>query len=289
MRSGTLRGEGAGSRLELDSVRAARLRAVLPRYLVLAALTVLLALGLKGLLWPPRPTPPPPPPAVADAPSLDFAVQFARAYLTYDARRPERRARSLAPFLPEQMRTDAGLSVTRGRQRVLWAHVASDQPALLGGRVITVAAAVSTQRLPIYLAVTVRHPEDGGLELVGYPSFVGAPMISRAARADAATPVEDGEVRSVVGRVLRNYLEGSLTNLVADLTDTAEVSLPTNTFTVLAVTQTSWVRGPGSGAVVATAEVEGHAGAIYTLTYELGIAYRERPYVSFVEVIPTSG
>jgi len=25
----------------------------------------------------------------------------------------------------------------------------------------------------------------------------------------------------------------------------------------------------------------------YTLTYELGLVYRERPYVDFVEVIPT--
>ena len=28
-------------------------------------------------------------------------------------------------------------------------------------------------------------------------------------------------------------------------------------------------------------------GNTYTLTYELGIAYRERPYVDFIEVVPT--
>ena len=30
------------------------------------------------------------------------------------------------------------------------------------------------------------------------------------------------------------------------------------------------------------------SGATYTLTYELGIAYRERPYVDFIEVVPTA-
>ncbi len=48
-----------------------------------------------------------------------------------------------------------------------------------------------------------------------------------------------------------------------------------------------WVAGPGSGAVLATVTAADSRGATYTLTYELGLAYRERPYVDFIEVIPT--
>jgi hypothetical protein len=31
------------------------------------------------------------------------------------------------------------------------------------------------------------------------------------------------------------------------------------------------------------------AGATYTLAYELGLAYRERPYVDSIAVVPTAG
>ena len=44
---------------------------------------------------------------------------------------------------------------------------------------------------------------------------------------------------------------------------------------------------PGAPGVLATVTAEDSSGASYTLTYELGIAYRERPYVEFIEVIPT--
>jgi hypothetical protein len=53
------------------------------------------------------------------------------------------------------------------------------------------------------------------------------------------------------------------------------------------VGQVAWVAGPRSGAVLATASAEGTEGDTYTLTYELGIAWRERPYVDFIEVVPT--
>ena len=44
-----------------------------------------------------------------------------------------------------------------------------------------------------------------------------------------------------------------------------------------------------SGAVVATVEATDESGSSYTLAYELGLVYRERPYVDFVEVVPTDG
>ena len=40
--------------------------------------------------------------------------------------------------------------------------------------------------------------------------------------------------------------------------------------------------------MLATLTAADRRGTTYTLTYELGIAYRERPYVDFIEVIPTA-
>ena len=51
--------------------------------------------------------------------------------------------------------------------------------------------------------------------------------------------------------------------------------------------QIVWLGAPGSGAVLATLSATDLGGVTYILTYELGIAYRERPYVDFIEVVPT--
>lgn len=270
-----------------EEARRARYAALAPRYLATVAIFIFVALGVRAMFFAPQPSPPPPPRATADAPSEDFALQFARAYLSYDAARPGARARALAPFLPSALDSGAGFFAASGAQRVLWAQVASDQRALAGGRVITVAAGVSTQRAPVYLAVTVRHERGAPLALVGYPAFVGAPSVDTAAAPPPRSEVEDPAVRAVVERVIRNYLAGSAPNLAADLTAEATVTLPTVALRARSLDQLVWAAGPGSGAVLATVTATDPSGATYTLAYELGIAYRERPYVDFVEVIPT--
>jgi hypothetical protein len=269
------------------SLGRARLAARAPRYLATATMLALCAAGLHAILFPPSSAGPPPPPmAGADAPSADFALQFARAYLTYDAAHPAERRRALAPFLSQSLSADAGFTPTTGRH-VLWEDVASDQTALGGGRVITVAAAVSGQADPLYLAVTVEHRAGRPLSLGGYPALIGAPAIDTSASPPSRVAVSEADVTEVVERVLRNYLAASAPNLRADLTDDAQVTLPTIRLRVEEVTQLDWVDGPGSGAVLATLTATDPGGATYTLTYELGIARRERPYVDFIEVVPT--
>jgi hypothetical protein len=254
-------------------------------------LIVFLALGLRAAFFPGGSNGSPESSAElaqADAPSEDFALQFTRAYLTYDAAHPGRRAEALAPYVKGAgLAAGAGLAPTRGRQVVRWVEVASDQRALAGGRVITVAASLSDQRLPLYLAVTVEHPRGEPLELLGYPSVVGAPSIATSAPTPAREPVADAALLEVVDRVLRNYLAGAAPDLKADLAAGAEVTLPTRRLRLLEVQQVVWVGAPGSGAVLATLSATDSSGATYTLTYELGIAYRERPYVDFIEVVPT--
>lgn len=269
--------------------RAAALRAACPRYLTLGVLALVLLLGLRSLFLPTDPAAPILPAATADAPSRAFALQFARAYLTYDVERPGVRARALAPFLSDAVDSEAGFFAGGGRQEVTWAEVASDQAALTGGRAITVAAAISTQALPVYLTVTVAHEPDGPLSLVGYPAFVGAPAISRDAPSLTRSAVEDEQVAAVVARALRNYLAGSAQNLKADLSPDAAVTLPTLALRVRSVGRIEWLGRSGARAVLASVEAIDARGGAYTLAYELGIAIRERPYVDFIEVIPTSG
>jgi hypothetical protein len=271
-----------------QSLRRARLGALAPRHLATAVLLLFLALGIRATFFPAgTAAPPAAQPAGADAPSEDFALQFTRAYLSYDAVRPGERDRALAPFLSSDLAAGAGFSRNSGSRRVRWAEVASDQPALAGGRVITVAAAVSGRRAPLYLAVTVRHDPGRPLSMVGYPALIGAPAIDTAAALTPRSAVTDGAVTQVVDRVLRNYLAAAAPNLRADLTASADVTLPTVRLRVGEVTQIAWVAGPGSGAVLATVAATDAPGNAYTLTYELGIAYRERPYVDFIEVVPT--
>lgn len=269
--------------------RAAALRAAAPRYLALGVLGLLLLLGLRSLILPPSSPAPARAAVTADAPSRAFALQFARAYLSYDVERPGARARALAPFLSSAVNADAGLLPAEGRQEVLWAEVASDQPALTGGRAITVAAAISTQPLPVYLTVTVAHERGGPLSLVGYPAFVGAPAIGRDAPSVSRSSVEDAQITAVVARALRNYLAGSAQNLSADLAPDAAVTLPTLPLRLRSLARVEWLGRSGARAVLATVEASDASGATYTLAYELGIAVRERPYVDFIEVIPTSG
>ena len=152
---------------------------------------------------------------------------------------------------------------------------------------ITVAAEVSGEAAPLYLAITVRHEPGRPLSLLGYPALVGAPAISTAADEPPREAVSDPEVSQVVRRVLGNYLAGSAPELRADLTDDAQVTLPTIALGVREVSDLRWISGPGSGAVLATVAAEGPEGDTYTLTYELGIAWHERPYVDFIEVVPT--
>jgi hypothetical protein len=76
--------------------------------------------------------------------------------------------------------------------------------------------------------------------------------------------------------------------LKADLTGDSVVTLPTIALRVQSVVGVVWVGAPGSGAVLITVTAADTRGAIYTLAYELGMAYRERPYVDFIEVIPTA-
>ena len=282
----------AAPRARLDwlrrAARAERLRALAPRYLFAAAVAVLALVGLRELVAPAPSVPAADSTAAVDHAAADFAQRFARAYLTYDVAHPGARERGLRTLVPEELGSDAGLAPARGSQRVVWTEVAQNQEALAGGRLIVVAAGLDTQAEPVYLAVPVERSASGALALTGYPSLVGPPTVARAP-LPIREEVDDPEIAAVVRRALANYLAGEARNLAADLAPEARVSLPTLSLRASPVDELVWTAGEGSSAVLATVEARDDSGALWTLTYEVGIErIGERTYVSFIETVPNA-
>jgi hypothetical protein len=75
--------------------------------------------------------------------------------------------------------------------------------------------------------------------------------------------------------------------LKADLSDEAYITLPTVELHLETIEQLVWLGGSGSDAVLATLLARDAHKVTYTLTYEVGLTYSERPYVTFISVIPT--
>lgn len=256
------------------SARLGRARARAPRYAFLALLLVVCAAGLRSIFLPPASAPAP----ARVGPPLDYAEQnfalgFARAYLTYDAARPEEREAALKAFVGSGLEAGAGfVPPDSGSQKVRWADIAQVQRPLAGGVAITVAAQLSDTREPVYLSVPVERGQGGAIFLAGYPAFVGAPLQGGGhTSGQAGDPVQDPAVSALVRRALANYLAGDAENLSADLASAATVTLPGAALTLRGLEELDWVDGEGGGAVLATVSATDPRGGTYTLRYEVGV------------------
>jgi hypothetical protein len=274
-------------------IRAAR---EWPRYLLSVAAVAGLAASARFAIDPPRP-----PAAVAvhipAAPDLaaeGFAVRFARSYLTWNASEPQAHENALATFGGSGIEPDAGLQPpASGEQRVESAEVVQErelepEPGRPGlpEHVYTVAAQTDDAGL-LYLTVSVVRTAEGSLALGGYPAFVGAPASGPAQTQAQAHLREVGEpaLATVVDRALRNYLAASASELAADLTASAHVSLPAAALTLESVQRLDWA--PGAGAVLAVVAAADARGAHYTLAYELDVARVEgRWEISAIQMDP---
>ena len=260
-------------------IRAAR---EWPRWLLSALACAGLAASARFAIDPPRPQAPavaahiPAPPDLA---AEGFAVRFTRGYLTWNAAEPQAHEDALAPFVGPGIDPDAGLQPpASGAQRVESAEVVQareveSEPAQPGRpeHVYTVAAQTDDAGL-LYLTVSVVRTAEGSLALGGYPAFVGAPASGPAQTGAQAHLREVGEpaLATVVDRAMRNYLAASASELAADLTASAHVSLPASALTLESVQRLDWASGAGAVlAVVAAADAHG---AHYTLAYELDVA-----------------
>jgi hypothetical protein len=262
-----------------------------PRYLLSAAAVAGLAASARFAIDPPRAAAPKaaaPGPAPPDLAAEGFASLFARAYLTWNAAEPQAHERDLAPFAGPGIDPDAGLQPpSSGEQRVQWAEVVQERELGPAQHVYTVAAQTDDAGLQ-YLTVSVVRTAGGSLALGGYPAFVGAPASGPAQASPSQgqlREVNEPALATVVGRALRNYLSASGSELAADLTSGARVSLPAASLSLESVQRLDWA--PGAGAVLAVVQAADARGARYTLAYELDVArVQGRWEVSAIQMDP---
>jgi hypothetical protein len=210
--------------------------------------------------------------ASSDRAAEGFATLFARRYLTWTANEPQVRTRALASFAGPALEPTAGLlTPPAGSQSVQWAEVVQQREAAEGEHVYTVAAQTEPTGL-LYLTVDVERTPTGTLALYGYPALVGPPS-SGPARIPTLHEVADEALTIVVTRALRNYLAGSPSELAADLTPRARVSLPTVPLALLTVQHIDWA--PSGSSVVAVVTAQDPRGAQYTLEYELDVTHAQ--------------
>jgi len=265
-----------------------------PRWLLSAVAVAGFAASARFAIDPPRgaaPRPVAPGPAPPDLAAEGFASLFARSYLTWNAAEPQAHERDLAPFAGPGIDPEAGLQPpSSGEQRVEWAEVVQEReltPAHADEHVYTVAAQTDDAGLQ-YLTVNVVRTAGGSLALGGYPAFVGAPATGPAQASSSQgqlREVDDPALATVVGRALRNYLSASGSELAADLTSNARVSLPAASLSLESVQRLDWAQGAGTVlAVVAAGDTRG---ARYTLAYELDVArVQGRWEVSAIQMDP---
>src|SRR3954462_11741100 len=94
--------------LDQRSLTSLRWAARVPRIVFMAALAVVMAAGVEAILRNAAPIPGSTRSVVArdQRPVEAFAEAYARAYLTWDADRPDEHERSLAPYVPRELDQD---------------------------------------------------------------------------------------------------------------------------------------------------------------------------------------
>lgn len=294
-----------GARVEVRTRPMWRIRLAreLPRTLLMGASLAGLLASARFAIAPPRPAALAHERALAPAQDLaaeGFAQLFARRYLTFKTNEPEARQRALAPFAGPNVEAGFGVQPPpTGGQQVLWTEVVQERVVGPDERIYTVAVQTTTSAFPqaeasglgqaaasgggqtvgagqteaaglVYLAVAVARTPDGVLRIAGYPAFVGAPAAAAASIPAGASEVTEPLLRTVVERALRNYLAGSSSDLAADLSAAASVSLPSAPLTLEALQHLTW-SPEGAGAVVATVQAQDPHGARYTLAYDLDV------------------
>jgi hypothetical protein len=264
-----------------------RLSRSLPRYVMYGVAVWGLLASARYAIAPPRPVLPPV--AHVETPDLaaeGFATLFARRYLTWNAADPEAYRRELEPFLGANLEALAGVQLPRtGEERVQWAQVVQAREPSGGEHVYTVAAQTDTAGL-LYLTVSVVRKPGEGVALAGYPAFVGAPASTAIENVvEHLHDVQEPALQTVVKRALRNYLDASASELAADLTGEAAVSLPGLELELQSVQQLKWL--PGHGSVFAVLTASDARGATYTLTYELDVSHVQgRWEISAIQMNP---
>ena len=264
-------------RSDATSLRLLRLRARLPRYLAVSAVAFLSLAGLRAVLEGQSAVAPAAPVAAGvDRSAAGFAESFARAYLSWDADRPEAYERRLRSYMAAAAIDEgAPLLPTVGRDSVRWTAAMAER-AVSGSRtVVTVAS--ETDVGVVYLAVPVSRDGRGFMRVDAAPAIVGGPPVSHSGELPSEPEVENAGLARVATRALRNYLAGERANLLADLASDAVVSLPDTPLRVRSVEAPTWVI-PGRRLAVMV-DARRADGMELRLRYELEVVRSDRWYV----------
>jgi len=268
-----------------------RFTARAPRTAATLVIAILAIAGLRAaILGPQAPKAAAPKlPDIGDLAAQNYAADFAQAYLSYDAARPNSYTDNLKPFSSAAVGDDQfGVSLPdRGRQAVIWTSVAQDQEAFVGGRLITIEAKTDTGRV-LFLSVPVARDRTGALYLSRAPSIVGPPTSTAQANAPVLRTVADDLLEETIGRALRNYLAGQQIDLRADLTANAGISQPTESYTLANVQSLSWA-DDNADAVLAVITAVDSRKATYTFSYEITVIKQaDRWLIQAIQTVPTS-
>jgi hypothetical protein len=108
-----------------------------------------------------------------------------------------------------------------------------------------------------------------------------------AAEDEHLREVSDSALATVATRALRNYLASSTSELAADLTARARVSLPGMSLSLQTVQRLDWL--PDGRSLLAVVQAQDARAARYTLAYELDVtADAGRWEISAIQMDPTS-
>jgi hypothetical protein len=265
------------------SLRTVRWRARLPRLTAALLALILMVAGLRATFAGPA-TPPAPrvvSVATGDQGAAAFAEGFARVYLTWDAARPADRERRLRPYVAA-LEADGGLTPAVGTSRhVTWTATVGER---IDSQVRLVTVAAQTTDGLVYLSVPVSRSRRGFLSIPAYPAVVGPPATDAKASPLQEPEVDDDALIDVATRAVRNYLAGSRSNLLADLTPDALVSPPSQPLALTRTGELTWVVPSRRVAVELTAQDAQNN--TLTLRYELEVSKRDRWYVRSVQVDP---
>ena len=219
-----------------------------------------------------------------------FAVDFARAYLSYSPRYPQRYARGVLGFVSPDV---ADSVVPRFAQRdsrqmvqnALVAHVErqDDRRALVTVAATLAARSVSTR----YLTVPVARDGRGGLTVYDLPSFVAPPPRAqvRLPEPEPLSGIERAEIEDVLTRFFRAFLagrQGDLEYFVPAGVRIGAVGQPYELAGLDSVAQDGPAAGRVRSVLVTVRARDPEAGAVYPLRYRVRLVRRDRWYVAAV-------
>jgi Conjugative transposon protein TcpC len=262
-----------------------------------ALVLILLLRGVAGVLAQDTSAPSPAPaarPAAAavwpDDAARSFAVDFARAYLSWSPAHPERYEKALEPFVSADVA--ATIQPTFGdeasRQEVQATSIA--RVAVLDKRhaLVTVAAAVAAPEVTTrYLTVPVARDSAGGLAFDDLPSLAAPPARAQVAEPETQqlSATDQQQIGDVVERVLDAYLAGRSGDLAYYAPPGARIEALPGGYELLGMSSlvaVGPVTGPTRTVLVTVRARETESRVDYPLRYRVALVMRDRWYVAAI-------